>query len=203
MAQEIELKLALNIRDTPLLRQHPLLVKLPHRKYCLRNIYLDTPSQELKQHGIALRRRYTGDQWLLTIKTESLNISSTGLSHRMEWEYPMDPEQLDFSPIDSLQVRHILEQQVSRLLPAFRTDFVRTAWQISQGNSLIEAALDMGYIRIAKAREPLCELELELLQGQESELVSLAASLQKTLPLTPLSLSKAARGYSLMSKNPA
>lgn len=198
MAQEIELKLALPVRLAPRLRQHPALASTSSHKRCIRNIYLDTPDQQLRQRRIAVRRRQIGDQWLLTIKTA--DASSNGLSRRLEWEYPMPPDQLDFSSIDSSDIRQLLERQAAQLTLAFRTDFVRTAWQLQHEDSHIEIAMDLGYIRTQHHREAIHELELELLAGHESALTSLAQKLQQTLPLEPLAPSKAARGYALLDR---
>lgn len=200
MAEEIELKLTLNIRTVPLLKQHPRLASLPFQKRCLRNIYLDTPEQALKSRRIAVRRRQIGTQWLLTIKTDAPESSTAGLSRRMEWEFPMPPDQLDFSSVDIAPIRELLISQADSLQQSFSTDFVRTSWEIQQGDSTIELALDLGYIRTAHHRAPICELELELLTGSEAALTSLAQELQQPLSLTPFSLSKAARGYALLKK---
>ena len=44
---------------------------------------------------------------------------------------------------------------------------------------------------------PICELELELEQGEASDLFTLACELAQTLPLMPADVSKAERGYRL------
>lgn len=44
---------------------------------------------------------------------------------------------------------------------------------------------------------PICELELELEQGEASDLLTLACELAQTLPLMPADVSKAERGYRL------
>lgn len=197
MAQEIELKQAIPVRQAPRLRQHPLLANRPLHKFCLRNIYLDTPDQALRQEKIALRRRLLGEEWLLTIKTAA--TSEGGLSRRMEWEYPMPSDQLDFSTVDAPEIRALLELHASDLQLAFRTDFVRTAWQLEYQDSRIELALDLGYIRTRHRREAIHEVELELLSGQEQSLETLARQLRQTLPLLPLNPSKAARGFALLN----
>ncbi len=197
MAQEIELKLALPVRQAPRLRRHPLLAASQPGRHCIRNIYLDTPDQLLRQHRIALRRRQLGRTWLLTVKTAS--AAEAGLSRRQEWEYPMPPDRLDFSPIEADAVRTLLEAHTNRLQLAFRTDFVRTAWQLDHEGARIELALDLGYIRTLQRRSPIHEVELELLDGPEASLASLATRLQQALPLVPLSPSKAARGFALLN----
>lgn len=202
MAQEIELKLALPVRAAPLLRQHPLLQDKASRKRCLRNIYLDTPEQSLRQQRMALRRRLQGDTWLLTLKTAA--SSTDGLSRRLEWEYPQPPDELDFSPVEAEDLRSQLERLKPRLAAVFHTDFVRQTWELDWQGSRIELALDLGYIRCATAsgykRIALHEVELELLAGEEAALASLAAQLRHALPLQALDTSKAARGYRLVQE---
>lgn len=197
MAQEIELKLALPIRFAPRLRQHPVLASSQPDKRCIRNLYLDTPEQLLRQKNIALRRRQLGQTWLLTVKTA--DVARNGLSCRHEWEYPMPPDQLDFSPIEAQEIRTLLEQQIDKLELVFRTDFVRTAWHIPHEGAQIEVALDLGHIRTQHRRTSIHEVELELLSGPQASLTSLAQHLQQSLPLTPLAPSKAARGFALLN----
>ncbi|MDR3099791.1 MAG: CYTH domain-containing protein, partial [Paraburkholderia sp.] len=49
-----------------------------------------------------------------------------------------------------------------------------------------------------KRRAPICEIELELKDGDEAALHTLAAALTKALPgLAPDDISKAQRGYKL------
>lgn len=200
MAHEIELKLALPVRAAPLLRQHPLLLDKVSQKRCLRNIYLDTLEQTLRQQRMALRRRLQGNTWLLTLKTAA--SSQDGLSRRLEWEYPQAPDALDFSPVDADDLRTQLEMLKPRLLPVFHTDFVRQTWALEWQGSQVELALDLGYVRCPAAaggkRLALHEVELELLAGDEAALASLAAQLRQSLPLQALDTSKAARGYRLL-----
>ncbi|MDR1889095.1 MAG: CYTH domain-containing protein [Zoogloeaceae bacterium] len=198
MAQEIEIKLTLPVRLAPRLRQLPLLAGMASRKRCLRNIYLDTPEQTLRQRRMALRRRQAGDFWLLTIKTEG-EETRAGFSRRQEWEYPMPPDELAFAAVDDDTLRQQLQQLAPRLQPAFRTDFIRQCWQLQYGDSHIELALDLGRICARRHREMIREVELELLDGAEADLHALADTLQNILPgLAPHAPSKAARGYALL-----
>jgi inorganic triphosphatase YgiF len=58
-------------------------------------------------------------------------------------------------------------------------------------------ALDLGHIVAGKKRTPICELELELLAGQPSALFDLAQQIARTIPVMPVNVSKAERGYAL------
>ncbi|GHT96778.1 CYTH domain-containing protein [Betaproteobacteria bacterium] len=200
MAEEIEIKLALPVRLAPGLRQLPLLAGAASQKHCLRNLYLDTPEQDLRGQRMALRRRQMDDLWLMTIKTEG--EVRAGYSRRQEWEYPMPPDELTFDAIDDDTLRQQLQRLAPRLTLAFRTDFVRQCWHLHYGKSQIELALDLGRICTRKHREPIREVELELKSGTESDLHTLADTLLHTLPgLTPHAPSKAARGYALLDKS--
>jgi adenylate cyclase len=196
MPQEIEIKLALPVRQAPALRRHPLLAGVVPQKQAVRNLYLDTPELDLRRAGLALRRRQIGKDWRLTVKQAGA-ASNAGLSRRLEWEYALPPDRLDFAPVDAPALRAQLEAAAPRLLPIFRTDFVRQCWRLAAGACRVEVALDLGCIRAGQARIRLHEVELELLEGDEAALQKLAARLAADLPLTPLSASKAARGYAL------
>ncbi|MEY2632915.1 MAG: hypothetical protein RIR00_1569, partial [Pseudomonadota bacterium] len=84
-----------------------------------------------------------------------------------------------------------------RLQPVFTTDFQRRTWVLEQDGSRVELALDQGRIEAGGQQQPICELELELLAGDEAILLQLSARLQADLPLTPTRSSKAERGYTL------
>src|SRR5690606_28489029 len=62
---------------------------------------------------------------------------------------------------------------------------------------VIEAALDLGKVVAGKQSEEICELELELRQGEPQALLELAVELAAELALMPCDISKAERGYRL------
>ena len=199
MPQEIEIKLGLPVRAAPALRRHPLLAGAVFQKKAVRNLYLDTPELDLRRAGLALRRRQIGEDWRLTVKQADAG-GVAGLSRRLEWEYALPPDRLDFAPVDAPDIRARLEAAAPRLLPVFRTDFVRQSWLLAEAGSRIELALDLGCIRAERARVRLHEVELELLEGDEAALQRMAARLAADLPLSPLAASKAARGYALAGR---
>jgi hypothetical protein len=57
--------------------------------------------------------------------------------------------------------------------------------------------LALGKVLAGEREEDICELELELRQGEPAALLELAAELAADLPLTPCDISKAERGYRL------
>ncbi|MBD3894159.1 CYTH and CHAD domain-containing protein [Hydrogenophaga sp.] len=208
MAQEIELKLALHPDDLDGLLAHPLLLAHVHRLEELQNTYFDTPALALLQQRLAVRERQNGERTLLTVKTAG--SSSAGLSQRGEWEAPTTPGQFDFAAlVDDAELAQQLTRLAWQLVPVFRTDFKRRCWLLSYGGAQIELALDQGFIVTgaapAERRQPILELELELLGGPAAALVDLAHTLalgpqgqaRSGLRLHPIERSKAERGYAL------
>ena len=202
MAREIELKLALPADARRAFLRHPLLkeaaVALPAQR--LVNIYFDTPELELRDRRMALRLRKQGRQWLQTVKCAG--EVSGGLASRPEWEQPYDGHAFDFSAVDLPEVRKHLEkeQRRGRLVPVFETNFLRRTWRFEPvpGSSLL-LVLDEGSIQAAGREFPLCELEIEIAQGDTVPLFELARRLAERLPLRPDDRSKAERGYRLFT----
>ena len=196
MAVEIEIKLSLPARAAPRLARHPLLAGIKPLRQQLINTYYDTPDLRLQNERIAVRYRKKGWQWLLTVKCAT--PSAGGLAQRNEWEVPGLPGEFDFSHVDDKKLRHLLESLRTQLIPVFTTDFIRNAWQIEQQTGTrIELALDRGRIEANGRHEPICEVELELLDGDVAALFAAASLLQADLPLHPELASKAERGYRL------
>lgn len=200
MAQEIELKLTLSPADARALPTHPLLAEQTPRRRRLLNTYYDTPDLALKAGRVALRFRKAGSQWLLTVK--SAEAASGGLAMRSEWEYPAVPGIFDFAAVDAPALRARLESALPSLRPIFTTDFRRSAWTVSHGASRIEIALDRGHVASQGRRMPLCEVELELLEGEVADLFALTRELQAGFRLHPSVASKAERGYALFAGQP-
>lgn len=201
MALETEIKLSLPPRAAARLAAHPLLAGIKPLRQRLLNTYYDTPDLRLQRERIAVRYRKKGWQWLLTVKCAA--PSAGGLARRNEWEVPGLPGEFDFSHVDDKKLRHRLESLRHELTPAFTTDFTRNAWLLEPEPGVrIELALDRGKIAALDRREAICEVELELLEGNVDALFSAASALQATLPLHPESASKAERGYRLFLDTP-
>ncbi len=204
MAQETELKLSLNAQDLPRLLRHPLLAA-PAAPQHLLNTYFDTPDLALQSRRMAVRERLAGDQWLLTVKTAGR--SDGGLSRRQEWEGPTTPGALDFAAlVDDAGLAAELMALRASLQPLFATDFERLRWVVTHAAARIEIALDQGRIHVPGTllSEPLLELELELLEGPEAALLTLADALRAApdgaLALRPADASKAQSGMALWQR---
>jgi len=203
MQKETEIKLRASRETLLALREQPLLKKRNKsgwQRHELFNQYYDTPGRELAQAKVALRLRRDGDQFIQTLKSRGQSVA--GLSERNEWDWYLDKAKLDPKKLtDDCWPAALAELDKKTLKPIFTTDFVREkaeiAWGRGKARVVIEAALDLGQVLVGKHAEEICELELELRQGEPEALLELAAELAADLPLMPCDISKAERGYRL------
>lgn len=197
---EIELKLALAPDGPAMLRQHPLLKALTPARQTLTNTYYDTPQGTLAEARMAVRLRQVDDQVLQTVKTAGQG--GGGFSQRQEWEWPVLALTLDIQGLAELPpFKGALREVMPSLEPQLNTDFVRWSWQVEWQASHIELALDEGEIHSGGHQANICEMELELKQGEPNALWSLAQALAAHVPLRPSDSSKAARGNALASQH--
>jgi inorganic triphosphatase YgiF len=207
MVKETEIKLRVSRDTLAALREHPLLKKRNKSGWEQRelfNQYYDTPARDLAQAKVALRIRRDGDAFIQTLKSRGQSVA--GLSERNEFDWSLDRAELDPSKLDdSCWPAALAELDKSLLQPIFTTDFVRQradiAWGRGKAKVVIEAALDLGKVIAGEGEEEICELELELRQGEPAALLELAAELAADLPLMPCDISKAERGYRLFDAN--
>ena len=205
---EIELKLLLpgaNVRQIGAqLAAIPGLAELVPTEQRLRNIYYDTPDQQLRRAKAALRLRSLRQgggraRWIQTLKTGG--TAAGGLSQRGEWESTvrsgrLDPVLLQGTPWPTLDADG---QLFAQLAPCFETDALRTLrLYTADDGSRIEVVLDIGQVRAGETRSELCELELELLKGRPDALFELAEHIGAHLALLPAPLSKAEQGWRLV-----
>jgi inorganic triphosphatase YgiF len=200
MSQEIELKLLLPQRQLSRLRSHPLLKGNPSKTQRLINTYYDTPDCQLYRHGVAMRFRRRGWEWLLTVKTTE--AASGGLARRQEWEVPARPGVFDFSHVTDKRLRKFLVSHTPALIPVFTTTFQRQTWLLDgKPGTQVEVAVDRGHVESGEQKAPLSEVELELVGGDDAQaLFTLALTLCESADLHPESESKAERGYALYGK---
>jgi inorganic triphosphatase YgiF len=207
MQKETEIKLRVSRETLAALRDHPLLKKRNKsgwERLELFNQYFDTPERDLANAKVALRLRRDGDAIIQTLKTRGQSVA--GLSERNEYNWDLPKAKLDLKKLEGeCWPEELAELDKKTIKPAFTTDFVREraeiAWGRGKAKVVIEAALDLGRVIAGKQEEEICELELELREGDPSALLELAAELAATLPLMPCDISKAERGYRLFDAN--
>jgi triphosphatase len=94
----------------------------------------------------------------------------------------------------------LLNKKLRRgLKPVFETRVRRKVFQIQSGDSEVELSIDKGKIEAGRKSSPLCEVELDLKQGQAADLFKLAKTLADEVPLRLAVTSKADRGYALLT----
>ncbi len=205
MTTEIELKLRLspqNLNDPShalvnFLNQHAE----PDGETLLQNHYYDSDDAALASAKAALRIRQKGDHFEQTLKTAG--SSNGGMHQRREWNWPLESNALNADVLADEEVQQHWPQNlnIEQLQPVFATHFQRRAWrwtlEVNGKTTTAEVVIDLGEIRSGDKTQPLCELELELLDGDAAGLWAMA---QQLLPHTPLwisDISKAERGYGL------
>ena len=201
MAKEIELKLLIRQADfkqlEALMQQYK--ANSQGTKH-LENTYFDTPTLHLNQAKAALRLRFNGNSWLQTLKTSGITLGA--LSERGEWEMAVPDGTLNLE----LFPEGVLNPEWQNELTAqFSTNFTRQTWLLSNADSEIELAADMGEVLLPSkmgqtqaAKDVICEIELELKQGETADLFKLANQLAGELVVHPGVLSKAERGLRLL-----
>lgn len=181
-----------------------VMARWPHQHSAgqtLSNTYYETDEGQLRGWDMGLRIRGIDDRYEMTLKTAGQTIG--GLHQRPEYNIALQKPQLDILqfPAEIWPAGTNLVALQERLKPLFTTHFVREKWNVTYQESEIEVAFDRGEVSAEALSEPLTEIELELKQGQRSDLLAFATELSKVGGLRLGSLSKAARGYALAKGN--
>ena len=211
MTLEVELKLFINsVHEVPteamlMACWQPLLAKPVevHPPKSLLNAYFETHDQWFRRHDCGLRTRLRSGRYEQTIK---LAGQQQGAAHiRPEYNQPcqsVTPILADFPPEIWPPETDVsaLQQQ---LLEMFCTDFVRHSYGLTlHDGSVVEAVLDVGTVVAGQQQSVICELELELQQGNVQSLFTLARAMLADFALSLGFLTKAERGYRLAQQQP-
>src|SRR5262249_1817718 len=150
------------------LKAHPAFLDLlgePAAVDTLVSVYFDTDQFDLREHGLTLRVRRQGDQFIQTIKT--LPDASTGLLERDQWEQPILSDQPDLSAAAGSALDHVLSSgNAIALKPIFETRIQRTTYNFARNGEQIELSFDEGQVVAGEQSSQVCEIELELKQGR-------------------------------------
>jgi inorganic triphosphatase YgiF len=166
------------------------------------SVYFDTDKLNLRRKGLSLRVRRIGRRLVQTVKQE--NRANGPLLARGEWEREIHTQQPDLDVAHDNALAHMLNKKVRRgLKPVFETHVRRKVFQIQDGDSEVELSIDNGAVEAGRKSVPLCEVELELKQGQVADLFKLAKTLVEEVPVQLAVKSKADRGYALLTAEQA
>ena len=180
------------------------------QKY-LHNTYFDTKNHRLRGTDIGLRIRKDGDHYIQSVKSAGRVVG--GLYQRNESEHTIPEDKLQLELVDEPYLMILLEEAEEEdgpLAPIFTTNFNRDVVTIDYNGAQVEVALDQGQINcmaeesstIAQESQDLCEVELELKEGEASVLFDLGRELIEQFDLVLDSESKAERGYRLCHSAP-
>ncbi|MCX7660873.1 MAG: CHAD domain-containing protein [Caldimonas manganoxidans] len=144
------------------------------RRVRLQAAYFDTPGRELAQAGLALRLRKEGRHWVQTLKA-----AETDAWRRFEHDVrlrsmpPMvDPTRHAGTPPGDRLLA--LVRRAGPLAETYRTEVWRRACRIEHRLGHVELAFDLGEIRSGERRWPVCEFEIELLDGAPEAVLEVA-----------------------------
>jgi triphosphatase len=170
----------------------------PPAKRRIVTTYFDTESQALKARGFTLRVRKAESERIQTVKSEGDGALA---AQRGEWEWPIADDRPNLSLLQGTPVAERLPPLLADdLQPIVVTDVVRTTRTLRlENDTIVEAAFDHGSVAAGDASAPICELELELREGEPGALYRLALELNQAAPLALGVESKAARGFRLKS----
>ncbi len=170
----------------------------------LKNIYYDTKDLTLRNHDIGIRVRKIDDTYEETAKCSGIVVG--GFHKRVEYNIPLKDENIDIQLFPAVMWHGLdIEDIEERLEKLFATNFVRTRWDLKDGDRVIaQVCYDVGTIEVDEKVLPINEIELELIDGSLNELLDIARCLVKKdeISLHLDSRSKALRGYELAKLTP-
>ncbi|MBC7906033.1 MAG: CHAD domain-containing protein [Rhodospirillaceae bacterium] len=197
--KEIEMKLAVPPEALDSLKRHPAVKDNQQGRPAtkrLRSVYYDTPDLALSKAGVTTRLRVSGSSRVQTVKDTGTRAS--GLFSRKEWEKPVGGDGLDVVQLRATGLEPLQnEATIAALAPLFSTEIRRATYRLGGEGWQVELALDQGEIVAGSDREPVCEVELELVEGPPSRLFALARQIAEVVPARLLTQSKSDRGYDL------
>lgn len=173
--------------------------KLQH--IVMKAIYYDTEEGFYRQNKIAYRVRQENDCFVATYKQGKINAQ--GIFERIEVNKIVDSLEPDISVFAGEQIiwDKIKESKTKKFIPMIITDFVRECIVIPWRKSLVELALDEGFVQGGKHKAPICEVELELKSGNIEDLLSLKEILMEKFSVEVSLISKYKRGLLLLEEN--
>ena len=171
------------------------------RRERLQAAYFDTPDRLLAQAGLALRLRREGRRWVQTLK----GLGADGLSReehnlpldtadRPPGEPTVDPRRHAGVPVGQRLLALLAGQPEQALRCTYRTDILRLSRALRSRLGRVELAFDEGWLIAGEARLPVCELEIELLDGHPGAVIDVARRWALRHGLWLDSRSKAERG---------
>lgn len=220
--REIELKLLLDPSTLARIRKAGALSRLSGVSGAgrstvqnLTSLYWDTPGHALARAGMALRVRREGGRVVQALKAADSRGRFGGLVADRAEDQAMRPasEALASPDLSLVADQHLLARAEAaiagaNLEPVFESAVSRVARILNKSNGgRLEAALDLGEVRLPPSvdgapgpRAPICEIELEHIDGPVETLFDIARSLADRYPIKVGTVSKVQRGFALATE---
>jgi triphosphatase len=157
------------------------------------SIYYDTPDLKLHQHGLSLRVEQHDTRRVQTL-TRQGSVTDNGQWRDIITSDGPDP----LAPETGARLRGLIEDE---LRPLCKTQVRRTCWRLGAEPSVeTRATLDEGEISavVGDATEPVCDLDLEMTEGDPAVLFDAALQLLDAAPLRITTRDHAERGRRLL-----
>ena len=196
---EIELKLLFAPEDR-LLLDRCITMKMGASPAVIRSLlttYYDTSDLLLSHSGLVLRVRKVGRKRIQTLKSQG--DESSLASSRGEWEWIIKTDEPDLDLLSGTPAEELRPKLLGKLQPIWLSDVQRTIHMLEYAGATVELAIDEGTVQADNKREYFQEVELELKSGPVTALYQLALALQADVPLRLGTVSKAERGYRLLT----
>ena len=204
MSTEIEIKLRLPDERTAGRVMEDARVRAglmtPFSETEMKSVYYDTAAGDIAERKWSLRVRLEGGVPVASLKT--LGQQENGLFSRSEWQVGAET----------------IEQAIPLLIaqgappglagfadyePKCEVEFVRSSAHLKLADdSVAEMAIDRGTLGAGEKKEPLLELELELLAGLPGAMTELAEWLEERYELSREPASKYVRALRLVRTRP-
>jgi triphosphatase len=209
-AREIELKFGMPEACVPALAAE-LDAHGPVKITRLEARYFDTPDDRLARAGLSLRLRREDARWVQTLKLSGAHGTLARAEHEVALAPPargqiprLDPgRHAGSAPGEALAALLAEAGSTAPLIARYGTRVVRRSSLIRLRGGVVEASLDQGHVEAGTQRLPLCELELELKQGEVDALARLARRWLRRHGLWLNAEAKAERGRRLAQREAA
>jgi triphosphatase len=207
-----EFELKFEIPSANLLRAAAALKEGKTSRQRLQARYFDTAQGALAARGLVVRMRKEGRRWVQTAKgptstlLERLEHNVTLAQQTAGTAPEVDLARHDATPVGEAIAKALnlkAGEEFPPLTPLYEVDVQRSTRLVEHAGSVIEIALDQGRIQSGAQTLELCELEVELKNGQAEHAAALARQWCADYGLSLSSISKSMKGQQLRNTEAA
>ncbi|MDD6042318.1 MAG: CYTH domain-containing protein [Eubacteriaceae bacterium] len=165
-------------------------------------VFYDTADQKIRNKGYAYRIRREGDDYVATLKWGG--AATDGMHKRQELNISLgaDPEMIqpNLSLFSQDEEAGCMIEEIGDepLVPLMEIKYLRKQVRLDTGKSISMLSADVGYVRAGGKEAPICEMEIELYSGDETDMSELGDRIAAKYNLKPENTSKFKRGLNLL-----